>query len=467
MTTPVEALPPPALRVGHADALVFFGATGDLAYRKIFPALHNMVRGGTLDVPVVAVVRADWTRARLLEHARASVAEHGGGVDAAAFARFAQLLGCVQGDYADAATFDQLRGALVGAHNPMHYLAIPPRLFGAVVDAIGRSGCADGARVVVEKPFGHDRASAGALNQRLHAVFSEPRIYRIDHYLGKEAVENLLYFRFANAFFEPIWDSRHVQSVQVTMAEELGVAGRGEFYDQTGAVRDVVQNHLLQVVGLLAMEPPRTISGRNLHDEHVKVLRAIRPLDPSRLVRGQVQGYRDEAGVAATSTTETFAAVRLTIDSERWRGVPFVIRTGKQLPTTATEVMVRFKPAPLSRLAPGEANYVRFRLGPDIAIGLGARVKQPGRPGQTMPVELSVVGRPRADEVDAYERLLTDAMAGEDLLFVREDAVDASWAIVDPILGSAAPAHPYRVGTWGPPEADRLVSDLGGWNTPS
>ncbi len=450
----------------RSDALVFFGATGDLAYKKIFPALHSMARRGTLEVPVIGVAKAGWTRDQLLERARASIAEHGGGVDEAAFARLTQRLDYVDGDYADPETFAKLRRALGSAQRPTHYLAIPPSLFGTVVKALGGSGCATNGRVVIEKPFGHDRASAQALNDTVHSVFPESAVYRIDHYLGKEAVENLLYFRFANTFLEPVWNRHYVQSVQITMAESFGVQGRGRFYDETGALRDVVQNHLLQVVAMLAMEPPTTIRHDALHDEQVKILRAIPPVQPAHVVRGQFRGYHDEPGVAGNSTVETFAAVRLEVDSWRWAGVPFVLRTGKNLPVTATEVTVRFQRPPLLRLAPTDANYLRFRLGPDIVIGLGTRVKAPGKQMETIPSELAAVSHPVADEMDAYERLLTDAMAGEGLLFVREDAVDAAWAIVEPILDDITPVHEYDAGTWGPAEADRLAKPLGGWCDP-
>jgi glucose-6-phosphate 1-dehydrogenase len=446
-----------------SDALVFFGATGDLAYKKIFPALQAMTRRGSLEVPVIGVAKSGWTPEQLRARARESLEQHGG-VDETAVATLSARLRYVDGDYADTATYAAIVRELDGATHPAHYLAIPPGAFPTVVEQLAASGCARNARIIVEKPFGRDLESARRLNEIIHRVFDESAVFRIDHYLGKEPVQNLLVFRFANTFLEPIWNRNYVASVQITMAESFGVQGRGRFYEEAGAIRDVIQNHMLQVIAFLAMEAPTTTYAESLHDEQVKVFRMIRPLSPDDLVRGQFRGYRTEPGVAPDSNVETFAAVRLHIDSWRWDGVPFFIRAGKCLPTTTTEVMVTLQRPPLSHLAAGETNYFRFRLSPDVVIGVGARVKRPGEEMVSEPSELKVVHKP-AGELDAYERLLTDAMEGDRTLFAREDGVEAAWAIVEPILRQTTPLYEYDCGTWGPREAEALTADVGGWHS--
>jgi glucose-6-phosphate 1-dehydrogenase len=450
-----------------SDALVLFGATGDLAYRKIFPALQTLVKNGSLDVPVVGMARSGWDLDQLRERVRSSLKEHGRGIDAAA-ERLLGLLSYVDGDYRDAATHQRLRAALDGAQHPLHYLAVPPSLFPTVVDGIGESGSAEGARVVVEKPFGRDLASAQALNQALHRTFPEAAVFRIDHYLGKEAVQNLLYFRFANAFLEPVWNRNYVSSIQITMAEAIDVQGRGRFYEEVGALRDVVQNHLLQVLAHLVMEPPVGAGAEALRDEKVKVFRGIRPLAAEDLVRGQYEGYRAENGVAADSQVETFAAMRLYLDSWRWAGVPILIRAGKSLAGTATEVLVRLKQPPqLVFGAATASNYFRFRLGPDrVAIAIGASSKNAGTAMTGEPVELYVCND-RGPELSAYERLIGDALKGDPTLFAREDGVEAAWRIVDPVLALSLPVHPYSKGSWGPREADAMAAPYGGWHQPA
>ncbi len=451
-----------------SDAIVVFGVTGDLVHKEIFPALQGLVRDEGLDVPIVGVARSDWTLERLRARAKDSL-EKAGIYDRSTFRKLADLLEYVRGDYGDSGTCGKLHLALKGARRPLLYMAIPPSVFPIVTEALSSAGCTDDARVVIEKPFGRDLASAQELNRTLREHFPESSIFRIDHYLGKEPVQNITYTRFANPVLEPIWNREHVRSIQISMAENFGVKTRGSFFEEAGAIRDVVQNHLLQLLAILMMDPPGGNSPDAIRDEKTRLLKAVKPLEPDHVVRGQYRGYRSASGVAPDSDVETYVALKLQVDNWRWAGVPVYIRTGKELVTTATEAFVELRRPPrevFGELVSPASSHVRMRLSPDIVIALGMRIKVPGDRMIGKDVELTVTST-AGDMKPAYQRLLSDAMRGIHELFARQDGVEASWRIVDPVLGGVTPLYPYDQGSWGPAEAENLIGAEGPWIDPS